>query len=156
MTHGQWDTTSMSQSLWIPFDLPFNRHPATGELSALPHSLSRSLALPHRDLLRPQGQRCPQRWARRWARCCSYRAAVRCCHCRRILSGRAGRGTCAKTLPLAPLYGRTNTWAQVRPSETHQLKIRSTFSLEMMGGGQSHKKYPSININISVKIKWSV
>lgn len=70
--------------------------------------LARSLAAPHQDLLRPRAQWRPQLWARWWTLCCPYREGWCCCHCRRILSGKAGREICAKTRRQATLHGWTD------------------------------------------------
>lgn len=80
-----------------------------GELRVSQHMLSSSLAAPQLDLLRPRAQWRPQLWARCWTPCCSYRSAWCCCHCRRILSGKAGREICAKTRRQATLYDWTHT-----------------------------------------------
>lgn len=80
-----------------------------GELKVSQHMLSSSLAAPQQDLRRPRAQWRPRLWAWCWTPCCSYRSAWCCCHCRRILSGKAGREICAKTRQQATLYGWTHT-----------------------------------------------
>lgn len=78
------------------------------EPSVSQHMLSSCLAVPQQDLLRPRAQWRPRLWAPCWILCCSYTSAWCCCHCRRILSGKAGRETCAKTRQQATLYGWTH------------------------------------------------
>lgn len=76
--------------------------------SASQHMLSHCLAVPHQDLLRTRAQWGPRLWAPCWTLCCSYSSAWCCCHCRRILCGKAGRETCAKTRQQATLHGWTH------------------------------------------------
>lgn len=85
-----------------------------------PNVLSNSLDVPRRDLLRPRAQWRPRPWAPCWTPCCSYRSAWCCCHCRRILSGKAGWETCAKTRQQATLYG----WTHEQRSDSSLKKIK--------------------------------
>jgi len=78
------------------------------ERSASRHVFPRSLVVPQQDLLRPQAEWRPWQWARWWTPCCPYGSARCRRHCRRILSGKAGRDICGKTRQQATLYGWTH------------------------------------------------
>lgn len=68
-----------------------------------------SLAAPQLHLQTPRARWHPLLWAQCWTLCCSYRGDWCCCHCRRILFGKAGREICAKTRRQATLHRWTES-----------------------------------------------